>query len=206
MTDHEQRTDEWHAARLGRVTASRLGDVLAKPTTAAYRSYRAQLIAERLTGEAAETFTNAAMQWGVDTEDEARRAYSFIADRDVVETGFVDHPAIPMTGASPDGLVGDEGLVEIKCPKTATHIETITDGQVPLKYLRQMQWQMACTGREWCDFVSYDPRLPPHVRLWIKRVERDDTMIANLADAVTAFLADVDQIIAALTNTREKAA
>lgn len=195
---HEEITQgspEWHALRLGKVTASRVADVVAKTKSgwgASRANYMAELIAERLTGATADRFVNAAMQWGNETEAEARAAYQFQTDAEVVEIGFVDHPSIAESGASPDGLVGEGGLVEIKCPNTATHIDTLLSGTVPGKYLTQMQWQMACTGRQWCDFVSYDPRLPPEMAIWIKRVERDEDRITELQDMVREFLKELD--------------
>jgi putative phage-type endonuclease len=151
----------------------------------------ADLIAERLTGVAAEGFTNAAMQWGTDKEPDARAAYEFRCDAAVEQVGFVPHPVIEMTGASPDGYVGSEGLVEIKCPNTATHIDTLLGRVVPAKYVTQMQWQMACTGRQWCDFVSFDPRMPEAMRIFVARVERDDELIAELEKQVGGFLAEL---------------
>jgi putative phage-type endonuclease len=195
VTEVIQGTPEWHALRLGKVTASRVADVVAKTKTgwgASRANYAAQLIAERLTGVAAEGFTNAAMQWGTATEPEARETYEFYKDAQVIQIGFVDHPTIAMTGASPDGLVRDDGMLEIKCPNTATHIETLIGQTVPGKYVTQMQWQMACAGRAWCDFASYDPRLPEEMRLWVQRVERDDALIAELEREVQTFLAEVD--------------
>jgi putative phage-type endonuclease len=191
MTDIIQGTPEWHAIRLGKVTASRVADVIAKTQKgwgASRANYAAQLIAERLTGEVGESFTNAAMIHGTETEPEARRAYEFYQDVDVVQVAFVPHPSIAMAGASPDGLVGDEGLCEIKCPNTATHIETLRAQKVPAKYVTQMQWQMACTGRKWCDFVSYDPRMPEAMRLFIKRIDRDPVLIKELEMEVAVFL------------------
>jgi putative phage-type endonuclease len=199
----EQGTPEWHAKRVGKVTASRLSDMLSKTKTgwgASRQNYKAQLVAERLTGIVADSYTNAAMQWGTDTEAEARETYSFFAGCNIAQVDFVDHPVIAMTGASPDGLVGDAGLVEIKCPNTATHIETIFGGTVPTKYLHQMQWQMACTDRRWCDFVSYDPRMPEDMRLFVRRVERDESALLMLANEVTAFLKEIDETVAKLTN------
>lgn len=198
-----QGTDEWKTIRLGKVTASRVADVVARTKTgwgASRAGYAAQLVVERLTGSAAESYSNAAMQWGNDHEQEARDAYAFFRDVDVAEIGFVHHPTIPMSGASPDGLVGNDGLVEIKCPTSATHIETLLGGSVPTKYLTQMQWQMQCTGRTWCDFVSFDPRLPPEMRLFVRKVERDHARIAELEDAVAGFLAEVDATVAELTR------
>ena len=196
----EQRSDQWFAMRAGKITASRMSDVMAKKTTAAYNNYRAQLVAERLTGEAAASFTSAAMQHGTDTEPEARAAYEFYMDVEVVEEGFVIHPEIEHSGASPDGLVGDDGLIEIKCPNTATHIDTLTSGKIANKYIQQMQWQMACTGREWCDFVSYDPRMPEHLRCFIRRGLKDDKAIAELEAATRHISTEADEIINQLND------
>lgn len=198
-----QGTAEWHALRLGKVTASRVADVVAKTKTgwgASRANYMAELIAERLTGETAEKFTNAAMQWGTEKEPDARAAYEFFRDAAVVEVAFVDHPAIALTGASPDGLVGDDGLVEIKCPNTATHLDTLLSQTIPAKYVTQMLWQMACTGRKWCDFVSYDPRLPESMSLFVKRVERDDQAIVDLEKDVSGFLDELADKLSKLNS------
>ncbi|WP_425991337.1 lambda exonuclease family protein [Afipia sp. DC4300-2b1] len=203
MSDIIQGSAEWHAIRVGKVTASRVADVVAKTKSgwgASRANYMAELIAERLTGEASERFTNAAMNWGTEKEPDARAAYEFFRDASVTEIGFVEHPSIGMTGASPDGLVSDDGMVEIKCPNTATHLETLLSQAVPAKYNTQMQWQMACTGRKWCDFASYDPRLPEEMSLFVKRVERDDKMIFELERDVSAFLAELDEKIAKLNG------
>jgi putative phage-type endonuclease len=197
----EQRSAEWHAARLGKVTASRIADVVAKTKTgygASRANYRAQLVVERLTGVAAESYTNAAMQHGTDTEPQARAAYEWLSDRSVIEVGFIEHPTIAMSGCSPDGLVGADGLVEIKCPSTATHIETLLSETIPDKYVKQMQWQMACAGRQWCDFVSFDPRVPDKMRTFIKRVPRDDALLDELSLEVHLFLAEVDDTLSRL--------
>ena len=196
-----QGSPEWFVERCGRVTASRVADVVAKTKTgwgASRANYMAELIAERLTGVKAEGYTNAAMQHGIDTEPQARDAYEFYADVGVVQVGFIAHPTIAMTGASPDGLVGDDGLVEIKCPSTATHIETLLGASVPGKYITQMQWQMACTGRQWCDFFSYDPRLPESMRSFIRRVDRDQAQIDVLEHAVVVFLGELESTLLAL--------
>lgn len=190
----EQRTAEWFQARLGKVTASRVADVIAKTKTgysASRENYMAQLVVERLTNTQAETFTNAAMQWGTDQEPFARAAYELKMGVMVDETGLVDHPTIPMAGASPDGLIGEDGLVEIKCPNTATHIDTLLTQTVPAKYITQMQFQMACTGRQWCDFVSFDPRMPQKAQIFIKRVLRDDLFIKEVESEIKKFLAEV---------------
>jgi len=205
----EQRSPEWFQERLGKVTASRVADVIAKTKSgysASRANYCAQLVAERLTGVAAESYTNGAMQWGVETEAEARTAYQFHADCDVSETGFHPHPSIEMSGASPDGLIGDDGLLECKCPNTSTHIETLLGGKVPEKYVTQIQWQLACTGRKWCDFVSYDPRLPERMKLFIHRVHRDETRIGELEGEVIGFLAEVDEKVKALSRKYPEAA
>ena len=194
----DQRSDEWFAARLGKVTASRVADVVARTKTgygASRANYLAELVAERLTGVKAEGFTNAAIQWGSDQEPEARLAYEFRTDAAIEEVGFIPHPAIEMSGASPDALVGDEGLAEIKCPNTSTHIETLLTGVIPSRYETQMLWQMACTGRAWCDFASFDPRLPEEMRLFVKRFPRDDARIAELEDEVRTFLFELDTTV-----------
>jgi putative phage-type endonuclease len=205
----EQGTDAWKAQRLGKVTASRVADVAAKTKTGYSTSranYAAELVCERLTGAAAEHYTNAAMAWGVEKEPEAKAAYELMRDVDVIAAGFVDHPKIPMTGASPDGYVGDVGLIEIKCPISATHIETLLSGKIPDKYVVQMLWQMACTDRQWCDYVSYDPRLPAHLQLFIKRVHRDEKRMGELEQEVKSFLAEVDETITKLGKLERLAA
>jgi len=200
----EQRTDEWHAARLGRITASRIADVMAKTKTGYSTSranYMTELLLERLTGKPTEHFTSSAMQWGVDTEPQARTAYEFYIGVDVVETGFHIHPTIAQAGASPDGLVGDDGLVEIKCPNSSTHLETwFNQEKIARKYQLQMQFQMACTGRQWCDFVSFDPRFPEHLTTFIARVNRDDALINEIEREVLQFLHELDGKINQLTQ------
>jgi len=191
----EQGTSEWKLARCGKVTASRVADVIAKTKSgygASRANYMAELICERLTGMPTEGYTSAAMQHGIDTEPMARSAYESAVGALVVEAGFVPHRVIHMSGASPDGLVDDDGLIEIKCPQTATHIDTLLSDAVPSKYIIQMQWQMACTGRKWCDFLSYDPRLSENMRLFVKRVPRDDAFIAELEREVMSFLSELE--------------
>jgi len=197
-----QGSPEWLAARAGKVTASRISDVMASKTTAAYRDYRAQIVAEILTGQPQESgFTNAAMQWGTEQEKFARAEYELACDWTVDEIGIVLHPTIERGAASPDGLVSTNGLVEIKCPKTATHLQTLIDKKQPRQYENQMLWQMACTGREWVDFVSYDPRLPEDLQLFVHRFDRDDKRIEEIEAAVTQFLSEVDEMI---DNIRKK--
>lgn len=193
--------DAWTAARIGKATASRAADIIAKTKTgpgASRANYLAELVAERLTGVAASGYVNAAMQHGLDTEPEARAAYEFMTDVTTLPAALVDHPSIKMTAATPDGFVGSDGLIEIKCPNTATHIETLLLGAMPAKYVAQMQWQMACTGRHWCDFVSFDPRMPEEMRLFVKRIHREEAVIESLAGEITGFLFEVDRTVAAL--------
>ena len=194
----EQRTEVWYASRLGKVTASRVAYIVAKTKTgysASRAKYMGELLCERLTGSRGDTYQNAAMVWGVNTEPQARVAYEAALGELVEEVGFIPHPTIGMAGASPDGLVGEEGLVEIKCPNTITHIDTLLSIAVPQQYMTQMQWQMACTDRNWCDFVSYDPRLPENMQMFIHRVERDDKMIAELEGEVVKFIEEMESKI-----------
>lgn len=205
----EQGTPEWLAQRLGKATASRIADVIAKTKTGYSTSranYVAELVCERLTGAGAERFTNAAMAWGTEKEPEARAAYEFMRNVDVRLAEFVPHPIIAMSGASPDGYVGDDGLIEIKCPISATHIETLLSGKIADKYIVQMQWQLACTGKAWCDFVSYDPRLPAHLQMFISRVPADSARIGELEAEVKSFLAEVADTIDKLRKLDRKAA
>jgi putative phage-type endonuclease len=201
----EQGTDEWFAARIGKVTASRVADVIAKTKTGYSSSrdnYMAQLICERLTNQKADGFTNAAMQWGTETEPLARLSYEVAQNVLVDQVGFVPHPRILMAGASPDGLVGDNGLLEIKCPNTATHIDTLLSETVPGKYNTQMQFQMACTDREWCDFVSFDNRLPTELQLFVKRVPRDNVFIRLIEGEIVQFIAELDDKINKLMKVK----
>lgn len=191
----EQGTPEWHAERCGKVTASRIADVMAKTKSgpgAARKNYMAELLTERLTGQPRESFTSSAMQWGTDTEPQARAMYALEYNVDVVEVGFVPHPDLAKAGASPDGLVYDDGLVEIKCPNTATHIETLRTCKIDRRYILQMHWQMICTGREWCDFVSFDPRLPDAMQMFVKTVPLDGDLSVEINQSVADFLAELD--------------
>lgn len=191
----KQQSTEWYQARLGRVTASKISDVMAKTKTgysATRKNYMTQLLLERLTGQKEESYTNTAMQHGIETEDEARKSYEIETFNVVEECGFYETPGL-MSGASPDGLIGEEGLIEIKCPNTSTHIETILNKEIDRKYFLQMQWQMFCTNRKWCDFVSYDNRVPGNLRLFIKRVERDEDLLMEIFEEVKKFLAELDE-------------
>lgn len=201
----KQGTPEWFAQRLGKVTASRVADVIAKTKTGystSRENYMVELALERITGTRQESFTNGAMQWGTDTEPMARAAYEAHSGNLVVEIGMVVHPMIDMAGASPDGLVGSLGLLEIKCPNSATHIQTLRSRKPAGKYITQMAWQMACTDRAWCDFVSFDPRMPEGLQLFVTRIERDDKLIAELEGEVTKFLQETDTLVRELEQMK----
>lgn len=184
---------EWKQMRAGKVTASRVADVIAKTKSgysASRANYMTELVIERF-GVISEGFTNAAMQWGTENEPLARIEYENRNLVSVEQVDFVDNPLIAMSGASPDGIVGN-GLLEIKCPNSTTHFEYLLANAVPEKYKPQMAWQMACTGAEWCDFVSYDPRVPEGLQYFQVRYNRDDAYIAMLEDEVIKFLEEVD--------------
>jgi putative phage-type endonuclease len=200
----EQRTEEWFQQRLGKVTASRISDVIAKTKTGVSTSrqnYLIQLVSERLTGKKGDSFVNQAMLDGIEREDAARKLYEIEKNISVSEVGFFEHPIISMSGASPDGAVHAEiegkyaGLIEIKCPIETTHTNTLMSKSVPSKYLPQMQWQMACVGARWVDFVSYNPNFPDAMKIFIARVDRDDSYIAELEAEVIKFLDEVDATI-----------
>ena len=190
----EQRTEQWLLDRLGHVTASKADCVLAGKETAKRQGYIIQLVTERLTGQVQDSFTNSAMAWGTEQEPVARAVYQSILAGFlfVEETGFVKHPTIEWLGASPDGLVGD-GLVEIKCPNSTTHVEYLMDGKVPAKYKPQMLVQMLCTQRKWCDFVSFDPRLPEDLQLFVVRFEPKQEELDKIESAIKDFLTEVDK-------------
>lgn len=196
----EQHTPEWIQMRIGCVTASRMADVMAKlkkkDSEAQSRAdYKGEIVCETLTGRASDHYVSPAMQWGIDNEIFARNAYEVeVAPTEFV--GFALHDSIKKLGASPDGLVGDDGLVQFKCPNTSTHLEYVIAGVVPAEYHWQMLCEMACTGRDWCDFASYDPRLPKKLQLFVRRFERDDARIAQMEDETLKFLDEVEKLIA----------
>jgi putative phage-type endonuclease len=209
----EQGSEAWFAQRAGKVTASRIADVMAKTKSgygAARANYMAELLVERLTGAKAERFQSAEMRWGIETETQARDAYSFFTGAEVSPASFWEHPSIPMTGASPDGFAFDatgNGLVEIKCPNTATHIETLLTERVPERYELQMLWQMACTGMQWCDFVSFDPRMPGDMQFFCKRVQFHAATVSSIETEVRKFLAELaDKESALVSKYRVKVA
>ena len=201
----EQGTPEWFAMRLGKVTASRVTDVLAKVKTGeavTREDYRTELVVQRLTNKPSEPFTNAAMEWGVEQEPMARITYEAHANVFVEQVSFVDHPTIEWFGCSPDGLVGEDGLLECKCPSSKNHIKYLLGGKPPARYFPQMQCQMAVTGRKWCDFVSYDPRLPEDLQLFVVRLERDEEYIKSMEGEVQKFLSEVNEMVTKLKGTK----
>jgi putative phage-type endonuclease len=199
-----QGTEEWFQQRLGKVTASRISDVIAKTKTGistSRQNYLIQLVSERLTGKKTDSYTNQAMQDGIEREPIARKLYESKTNSIVTEVGFFDHPVIKNSGASPDGAVNSEeegkyaGLIEIKCPIETTHTNTLMSKSVPTKYIPQMQWQMACTNARWVDFISFNPNFPDELQVFIKRLDRDDDYIAELETEVMKFLEEVEQTI-----------
>lgn len=205
----QQGSVEWKKLRAGKVTGSRISDLTArskdrKTWGVSRANYMAELIAERLTGVPFEGFSNAAMQWGTDTESQARETYAIETLLDIEEIAFIPHPTIEMAGCSPDGLVGTDGMAQFKCPQINTHIETLMDQSAPSKYIKQIQWEMACTGRSWSDFVSFNPLMPPTMQLFVKRVNRDPAMISELESAVRDFLSELDGKVAALTKIYQR--
>jgi len=197
----EQLSQEWFEARLGKVTASRVSDVLAtrKGQESTVRAkYKLQLATERLTNKKTDTYMNQAMQDGIEREPMAREIYEKLKDVTVEEVGFVQHPAIERAGASPDGLVGDDGIIEIKCPIETTHTTNLLERKLPSKYKPQVQFQLATTGRQWCDFISYNPNFEPRLQLMVVRVERDNEYIEMLEVKIKEFLNEVEDMIKTL--------
>jgi putative phage-type endonuclease len=194
----EQRTEEWFKARLGKVTASKMNDVLSKIKSgeaAMRRNYKMQLATERLTGKQTDFYMNQAMQDGIDREDTAREIYEIVRDIKVEQVGFIDHPTIKMAGASPDGILPDNGILEIKCPVETTHTTNLLERKLPSRYKAQVQWQMACCNSEYANFVSYNPNFEPKLQLIYVEVERDEDYIAMLEEEVAAFITEVDDIV-----------
>ncbi|WP_273760460.1 lambda exonuclease family protein [Bartonella sp. ML70XJBT.G] len=196
----EQRTAEWFQARLGKVTASNIYNILSKTVkgspTSKYEDYKIKLMTERLTGEISQSYTIPAMQWGVKYDENALKEYEFIYGTEVTKCGFIQHPTMEMAGASPDGLVGEDGLVAIKCLQSIHHLRFYMDGNIKPEYIAQMQFQMACTGRKWCHFISFDPHFvgrSSHLRMKIKRVDRDDKHIEEINQAVAVFLGEIER-------------
>jgi len=202
IPDAAQGSDEWLKIRSGKITASGISDMMSGGSGLTRQKYLTQLAVERMTGKSINGFKSAAMQRGTDLEPEAREAYEFDNLIDVLQSGFVDHPIIAHSGASPDGLVGDDGLVEIKCPDLHTHIGYILSAKVPTNYFLQMQWQMAVTGRQWCDFYSYNPDMPLHLKSFQVRVMRDEKLIKELEQAAVIFDAEIESLIQKLDKLK----
>ena len=200
VVDCEQNTPLWHATRAGKCTGSRIADVTAKGKNGAPSAMRAtylgELVAERLSGsQPMDGFMSAAMKWGRDQEEVACASYAIMYDAEPTKVGFVLHPTLDDAGASPDRIVGERGCMQVKCPNTICQIDWLLGGSIEGKYIKQMQWEMLCAEREWCDFVGFDPRLPPELQLYVKRIPRDDKMIADLEREVKIFLNDVSETV-----------
>lgn len=198
MSNIIQGSEAWFQQRLGKATASRIADILVKTKTGystSRENYCVELALERITGARQEFYTNDAMKWGTETEPLARAAYEAHTGAIVDEVAMIDHPTIAMAGASPDGCIDADGLIEIKCPNSATHMKTLLSKKPDNKYVIQMTWQMACTGRKWCEFVSFDPRFPEHLRLFVTRIHRDEDAIKAMESEVSAFLKEVDAMV-----------
>jgi putative phage-type endonuclease len=209
IADIEQRTEAWETIRLGKVTASCISDVMAKTKSgysASRKNYMMKLLCERLTGKREESYINAAMQRGIDLEAVARSAYEVDQGVMVQEVGFVPHPTIPMSGASPDGCVGDSGLLEIKCPGTSAHVDFLRTGEIDSGYKLQMLWQLECIGRAWCDFVSYDDRMPEELQYRCVRYTPTDNERETVKAEVVKFLAELDALESEMRGLMMRAA
>ena len=203
----EQGTPEWHQMRLGKVSASRMADLLAKTKTgfsASRAKYMAQLLCERMTGQPTEFFITPAMQRGTEIEPVARAAYEAENLVSVEQVAWVEHPTISLAGCSPDGFVGEHGLIEIKCKEIHNHLDSILNDRIDPDHQAQMMWQMACTGRQWCDYVCFDDRAPEGLQLFVKRLHRDEEKIKQMEDEVIKFLKDLESMIQKLNEIKEK--
>lgn len=198
----EQGTPEWLMARCGKITASRIADVISVLKSGApgadREKYKWQLVSERLTGDFTKTYTNDAMLWGIENEPIARDFYSQYFDRDVIQVGFIQHPRLDFAGCSPDGLVEEVGLLEIKCMTTVNHLQAIHNNEPPKQYLPQVHWQMACTNSKWADLTLFDPRVPLEMQMKVFRIERDEAEIERLENAAVLFNDEVEETIAKL--------
>lgn len=207
IIDVEQGSDEWRKARLGCVTASRVADLLLKTKAGKYSAkrndYLVELVCERLTGEDIPVFENFEMRWGLEKEPDAADLYGFTRDVEPMKVGLVKHPEIERALASPDRLIGDEGMIEIKCPKSTTHVNYMMTEEVPPEYQLQVFWQLACTGRSWCDFVSFDPRMPGNAQLFVKRITMSPDERAAIEADIVAFLHEVEAMELAISNRIE---
>jgi putative phage-type endonuclease len=202
----QQGSEAWHQLRMGKVTASRVADLLAKTKTgpsASRGNYLIELALQRVTKTIEESYTNAAMEWGTQTEPQARVAYEVKTGNFVDQVAFIDHPTIAGFGCSPDGIVASDGLIEIKCPNSATHWSYIKANEPPNKYFIQMQAQMSVTGAKWCDFVSFDPRMPERSQLLVVRVPRDPEYILYMEAEISTFLKEVEKEVQLMEKRNE---
>jgi len=200
----KQRTDDWWNARRGQVGASRVYDVCTGGKGITRQNFMDELICLIVTGQK-DNFTNQYIEWGIDQEPKARQMYEIVTGNDVAEVGWVCHPHLHRTGASPDGLVSDDGLLEIKCPASKTHQAFILNDKIAKKYIYQMQWQMECTGRKWCDFASYDPRFPDPLKIKIQRVNFDKELVEKITENVVTFVNELEEKLAHIRELQEKA-
>jgi putative phage-type endonuclease len=203
----EQGSEAWKLLKVGKVSASRMADLLAKTKSgpsASRAKYMAQLLCERMTGQPTEFFTTAAMQRGTEIEPIARAAYEAENFVSVEQVAWVEHPTIPMAGCSPDGLVGEHGLVEIKCKEIHNHLDSILNDRIDPDHQAQMMWQICVTGRQWCDYVCFDDRAPEGLQLFVKRLHRDEEKIKQMEDEVRTFLKDLESMIQKLNEIKEK--
>ena len=206
--DIQQGSVEWFNLRCGAVTASRVKDVVTKlksgKESEKRAKYKLELLTEIVTGRTVEHYVSQAMDFGTENEPLARTEYELNRDVQVESIGYVLHPKIKRSGASPDGLVGSDGMVELKVPQTATHLEYLLAGEVPEEYKPQMMWQLACAEREWCDFVSYDPRVPQEFGFFVVRLFRDDKLIKEMESEVTQFIVELNAMAETLLKGKGK--
>jgi len=203
----QQGSEEWLQARLGLPTASRMSDLLARTKSgwgAGRQNLMSELLCERLTNQPYERFVSGDMMRGMELESEAVVAYEIEAGEVTQTCGFIQHPWIKESGASPDRLIADDGVLEVKCPKTATHLKYLLDGEPPADYIPQMVWQLACTRRRWVNFVSYDPRLPEDLRLFIVRFEPNWSVVEQQEQAVERFLYELHELESKVRSRRRQ--
>ena len=195
IKDIEQGSPEWFALRYGWITASKFKDVKAGGAGKTRKSYMYQLAAEAITGERIETYSNEYMEWGTATEPQARAMYELDSGNTVEEVSFIKLNEVDKIGCSPDGLIGDDGMIEIKCPKTTTQIETYLSGKMPSGHRAQVQGQLWVSGRQWTDFVSFDPRIDGASSYFCVRVERDEEYIKELSRACHDFAIELQAMV-----------
>lgn len=198
IKDIAQGSEAWLTMRLGWITASRFKDVKAAGAGKTRKSYMYQLAAEAITGDRVESYSNEYMEWGTLTEPQARATYEFVSGNTVEEVSFIKLNDTNKIGCSPDSLVGDDGMVEFKCPKTTTQIETFLSGKMPTGHAAQVQGQLWVAQREWCDFVSFDPRIDGDASYFIQRQQRDEKLIKEISEACFKFEDELKEMIITL--------